>query len=68
MNTPAGETANDQQLVCSSCGTSPPPDEQSAARLTWSRGSDGGRTTWTCERCSRVNLRSIEGKLDPVWW
>jgi hypothetical protein len=43
-------------------------DEQAAARLTWSRGTDGGRTTWTCERCSRDNLRSIESKLDPDWW
>jgi hypothetical protein len=68
MNTPAGETENDQQLVCSSCGATPPVEEQAAARLTWSRGSEGGRTTWTCERCSRENIRSIEGKLDPAWW
>jgi hypothetical protein len=55
-------------LVCSSCGTIPPPEKQAAARLTWSRGTDGRRTTWTCERCSRENLRSIESKLDPDWW
>jgi hypothetical protein len=55
-------------LVCSSCGSTPPADEQSHARLTWSLGTEGGRTRWTCERCSRENLRSIESKLDPVWW
>lgn len=55
-------------LVCSSCGTTPPTDEQAMARLTWSRGTERGRTTWTCERCSRDNLRSIESKLDPDWW
>jgi hypothetical protein len=55
-------------LVCSTCGTTPPTDEQAAARLTWSRGTDRGRTTWTCERCSRDNLRSIESKLDADWW
>lgn len=68
MDASTGTSAHGQQLVCSSCGATPPPDEQAAARLTWSRGSDGGRTTWTCQRCSRENLRSIEGKLDPAWW
>ena len=55
-------------LVCSTCGTTPPPEQQAAARLTWSRGTDSGRSTWTCDRCSRDNLRSIESKLDPDWW
>ncbi|GAA6524497.1 hypothetical protein [Intrasporangium sp. DVR] len=55
-------------LICSSCGATPGPDEQAAARLTWSRSVEHGRTLWTCERCSRDNLRSIESKLDPVWW
>lgn len=55
-------------LVCSTCGTTPPADEQATARLTWSRVTEHGRTTWICERCSRENLRSIESKLDPVWW
>ena len=61
---PVGEPA----LVCSVCGAVPSPSEQPAARLTWSLGTDAGRTTWTCDRCSRENLRSIEGKLDPAWW
>ena len=55
-------------LVCSTCGTMPAPDDQPIARLTWSRGTEGERTTWQCERCSRENLRSIESKLDPDWW
>ncbi len=55
-------------LVCSSCGTIPAPDDQPTARLTWSLSSEGDRTMWTCERCSRENLRSIESKLDPAWW
>ena len=58
----------DETLVCSACGTTARPEHVAAARLTWSRGTDAGRTTWTCERCSRENLRSIESKLDPVWW
>lgn len=62
------DPVTDPPLVCSVCGATPSSSEQPAARLTWSLGSDGGRTTWTCDRCSRDNLRSIEGKLDPAWW
>ncbi|AIS00409.1 hypothetical protein SGLAU_22285 [Streptomyces glaucescens] len=42
-------------------------------------GTDGPRPTWTCsvengvrqyfcDRCSRENLRAIEGRLDSAWW
>jgi hypothetical protein len=58
----------DETLVCSACGTTARPQEHAAARLTWSRSTDAGRTTWTCGSCSRDNLRSIESKLDPDWW
>jgi len=27
-----------------------------------------GTTQWICERCTRDNVRSIEGKLDEAWW
>lgn len=56
------------EMVCSTCGATPAPGAEATARLTWSRGSDGPRTTWTCDRCSRDHLRSIEGKLDPTLW
>ena len=55
-------------LVCSSCGKTPAREDEAAVRLTWSRSVDRGRTTWSCERCSRDNLRAIESKLDPEWW
>jgi hypothetical protein len=47
-----------------------PPDEDavSLARITWARGVENGRGTWTCDTCSRRFLRSIEGKLDSAWW
>jgi hypothetical protein len=69
-----------ETLVCSTCGRRPEPGEEAAARLTWSRELTGSRdhgstdelsdaaVTWTCERCSRAHLRSIESKLDPEWW
>jgi Zn-finger protein len=53
-------------MVCATCGAT--PDEESLARLTWTRGTENGRDVWTCERCSREHLRSIEGKLDSSWW
>jgi len=36
--------------------------------LTWSLQVSERGQTWLCERCSRDNLRSIEGKLDEAWW
>ncbi|XGX77918.1 hypothetical protein LQK93_00698 [Terrabacter sp. BE26] len=67
-DTPADVPMPDREPVCFVCGAVPPADQRAAARLTWSRCRDGERTTWTCDRCSRVNVRSIEGKLDPAWW
>ncbi len=48
---------------CGGCGTA--VDERPA---TWSlQVSERGRS-WLCDRCTRDNLRSIEGKLDEAWW
>jgi hypothetical protein len=52
-------------IVCATCGVaaesaSPPP--------SWSVALERGRRIWSCERCARENIRSIEGKLDSVWW
>jgi hypothetical protein len=50
--------------VCETCGTAAP----GAAPLTWSASVEAGRRVWTCERCAREHLRSIEAKLDSAWW
>jgi hypothetical protein len=52
--------------VCATCGLR--AQDEGAARLTWALGVENGRQVWTCERCSREHLRSIEGKLDSGWW
>ena len=52
-------------LACSSCGR---VTSRAEALLSWSRGTERGRTTWTCGSCSRDHVRSIESKLDPAWW
>jgi hypothetical protein len=54
--------------VCGSCGRVASGPARAAALLSWGRGTERGRTTWTCEACSREHLRSIESKLDPAWW
>lgn len=51
--------------VCSWCGRTA---EDESARVTWTLGVENGRQVWTCDVCSRENLRSIEGKLDSPWW
>jgi hypothetical protein len=53
-------------LLCATCGAA--PEDEALARLTWARGVENGRDVWTCDRCSRQHLRSIEGKLDSSWW
>ena len=48
---------------CAGCGTAgegPPP--------TWSSQTSARGLTWLCGRCTRENLRSIEGRLDEAWW
>jgi hypothetical protein len=55
-----------EQVVCATCGTV--AEDASLATLTWARGTENGRQVWTCDRCSRQHLRSIEGKLDSAWW
>jgi hypothetical protein len=52
--------------ICAWCGRM--PDDESSARLTWVLGVENGCKVWTCDQCSRDNLRSIEGKLDSPWW
>lgn len=59
-------TEDESRPACTTCGGE--PEDESDARLTWALGIENGRQVWTCDRCSRENLRSIEGKLDSAWW
>ena len=62
---PAAVPAQGAPMVCLTCGTVAPSDPPP---LTWSAAVERGRKVWTCERCMRDNIRSIEGKLDSAWW
>ena len=57
------EPAGAPTVACGRCGTvvDGPP-------VTWSSETGARGTTWLCERCTRDNLRSIEGRLDEAWW
>jgi hypothetical protein len=57
---------DDGPALCARCGRV--PGHEPDARLAWVLGVEKGRQVWTCDRCSRENLRSIEGKLDTDWW
>lgn len=52
-------------ISCDHCGTTV-ADE--VPPLTWSLTMDRGRLQRYCERCTRINLRAMEGKLDPELW
>lgn len=36
--------------------------------LTWTSSVERGRKLYYCERCSRENVRAIEGRLDAEWF
>jgi len=52
--------------VCATCGRI--PEDESAARLTWTWAFGVEKGRQGLDLCSRENLRSIEGKLDSAWW
>lgn len=66
MGEPEGPEQAQTPPVCATCGTVTP--DPALAAITWTRGTENGREVWTCDRCSREHLRSIEGKLDSAWW
>ncbi|MCX4622282.1 hypothetical protein ACIQUO_18020 [Streptomyces albogriseolus] len=58
-----GSATEPEPPVCARCGVradGPPP--------TWTLSVEKGVRLHYCERCSRENLRAIEGRLDSQWW
>lgn len=66
-DTATNDTAQDRSAVtaCAVCETAAPSEPPP---FIWSSAVERGRRLWTCERCARENIRSIEGKLDSAWW
>jgi hypothetical protein len=50
--------------TCNFCGASVVGD----LPLTWSTAVEGGRSIVFCDQCSRDHVRSMEAKLDSIWW
>jgi hypothetical protein len=59
-----GIPAQRPPATCSACGA------QSAETppISWSVSVEGGKRLWTCDRCAREHVRSIEAKLESAWW
>ena len=53
------------RATCALCGQQA---ESEDAPLTWVTSVEDGRKLLYCDRCARENVRSIEGKLDSVYW
>lgn len=53
------------RATCSMCGQQAETEE---APLTWGTSVENGRKLLYCDRCTRENVRNIEGKLDSVYW
>lgn len=57
---------------CEACGRQPDADTPTTTTgvpWTWSAAPDHrGRRTVLCPDCARENTRSIEARLDDVWW
>ena len=51
--------------TCDFCGTTSESDE---IPLTWTTATEHDRFKVYCDRCSRDNLRAMEGKLDSEFW
>ncbi|MDQ1689772.1 MAG: hypothetical protein QOK42_2747 [Frankiaceae bacterium] len=55
----------EQRPVCGVCGTTAESDD---APLTWSTQLGRRGVELVCDRCTRENVRAIEGKLESEWW
>ena len=55
---------SEPRTTCGVCGT----QVEGEVPMTWSSQTSARGLTWLCERCTRDNLRSIEGRLDEAWW
>ncbi|MGW1341315.1 hypothetical protein ACWCOV_09695, partial [Kribbella sp. NPDC002412] len=53
------------RATCSMCGQQAETEE---VPLTWLTSVENGRKLVYCDRCTRENVRNIEGKLDSVYW
>lgn len=51
------------RVTCVWCGT-----QVDEAPVTWTVQTSERGLEWLCERCTRENVRKIEGSLPTDWW
>ncbi len=51
-------------VTCALCGAR----ADDGVPLTWTTSVERGRRLYYCDRCSRENVRAIEGRLDAEWF
>jgi len=58
--------------VCSMCGRVADPNEDGDPPIAWCADvvetRSGPQTKWICGTCTRSYVRSIEAKLDQLYW
>lgn len=52
-----------QRVVCSRCGAT-----ADSLPVTWTCSVENGSRHYFCDTCARLNIRSIESRLDSSWW
>ncbi len=55
----------EMSVTCDHCGS---VAEGEVPPLTWSLTLEAGHVQRFCDRCTRENLRAMEGKLDREYW
>lgn len=63
MGEPEAEQGPEPVVTCAGCG-----EGAEGPPVTWSTQNGSRGISRLCERCTRENLRSIEGRLDEAWW
>jgi hypothetical protein len=55
--------AEAQPVSCTLCGAT-----AAELPLTWTMSVERGEPRFYCDRCSRENVRAMEGRLDADWF
>jgi len=57
------EDGGSTRVACTWCGTTADP-----VPVTWTVQSSPRGLEYLCDRCTRDNVRKIEGSLPTEWW
>lgn len=55
-------------LTCDVCGRTSDPLIDGEPRLSWTMTREHDVISWVCPHCTSEHVRSMEAKLDAVYW